>query len=303
VADQWPEVSRLHRRAWNSTSAQWSPSLAGPSRPQDRVPLRTAQGLPTRKPLPDRRLNAPSRTPPRPALGPVLLDGQVLRSEGWRRIDRGRLPAGTNTSNPYVLMAAGLVARNARKLGLTSKPWVKTLAGPGFARGDRLSDPPPACSTNCPAIGFNLVGYGCTTCIGNSGPLKTGNFGGPEVRRRHCLFGAVGQPQFRRSRAPGSKAELPGLAAAGGGLCAGGIAQRGPETPSRLARAATASRCTSRTSGPASHGGRGLRATGTSLRRCSSAATAGVFDGDERWRRHQGAGRARSIPGTKSPRM
>ena len=77
----------------------------------------------------------------------------------------------TNTSNPYVLMAAGLLARNAAKLGLKAKPWVKTSLAPGsrvvtdYLTKAGLLGP-------LESIGFNVVGYGCTTCIGNSGPLK-----------------------------------------------------------------------------------------------------------------------------------
>ncbi|MDF0602495.1 aconitate hydratase AcnA [Psychromarinibacter sp. C21-152] len=76
----------------------------------------------------------------------------------------------TNTSNPYVMIGAGLVARKARELGLTRKPWVKTSLAPGsqvvsaYLEAAELQD-------DLDAIGFNLVGYGCTTCIGNSGPL------------------------------------------------------------------------------------------------------------------------------------
>jgi aconitate hydratase len=78
----------------------------------------------------------------------------------------------TNTSNPYVLISAGLVARNARRAGLTSKPWVKTSLAPGsrvvtdYLAAAGLLD-------ELAGIGFNLVGYGCTTCIGNSGPRKS----------------------------------------------------------------------------------------------------------------------------------
>jgi aconitate hydratase len=77
----------------------------------------------------------------------------------------------TNTSNPYVLMAAGLLARNARKRGLTAKPWVKTSLAPGsrvvtdyLQKANLLGD--------LESVGFYVVGYGCTTCIGNSGPLR-----------------------------------------------------------------------------------------------------------------------------------
>jgi aconitate hydratase len=77
----------------------------------------------------------------------------------------------TNTSNPSVLMAAGLVARNARRAGLTSKAWVKTSLAPGSrVVTDYLSS--AGLLDELAGIGFNLVGYGCTTCIGNSGPLK-----------------------------------------------------------------------------------------------------------------------------------
>ena len=77
----------------------------------------------------------------------------------------------TNTSNPYVLMAAGLLARNAAKLGLKAKPWVKTSLAPGSRV---VTDYLTKAGLLAPleSIGFNVVGYGCTTCIGNSGPLK-----------------------------------------------------------------------------------------------------------------------------------
>ena len=76
----------------------------------------------------------------------------------------------TNTSNPYVMIGAGLVARKARALGLTRKPWVKTSLAPGSqVVGEYLEA--AGLQEDLDAIGFNLVGYGCTTCIGNSGPL------------------------------------------------------------------------------------------------------------------------------------
>ena len=76
----------------------------------------------------------------------------------------------TNTSNPSVLVAAGLVARKARAMGLTSKPWVKTSLAPGSkVVTDYLNE--SGLSDDLNALGFDLVGYGCTTCIGNSGPL------------------------------------------------------------------------------------------------------------------------------------
>ncbi|MEM6488212.1 MAG: aconitate hydratase AcnA, partial [Pseudomonadota bacterium] len=76
----------------------------------------------------------------------------------------------TNTSNPYVMIGAGLVARKARALGLTSKPWVKTSLAPGSQVVSEYLEA-AGLQEDLDALGFNLVGYGCTTCIGNSGPL------------------------------------------------------------------------------------------------------------------------------------
>ena len=77
----------------------------------------------------------------------------------------------TNTSNPYVMIGAGLVARKARALGLTRKPWVKTSLAPGSQVVSSYLEA-AGLQEDLDAIGFNLVGYGCTTCIGNSGPLQ-----------------------------------------------------------------------------------------------------------------------------------
>ena len=76
----------------------------------------------------------------------------------------------TNTSNPSVLVAAGLVARKARATGLTPKPWVKTSLAPGSQVVTEYLDK-SGLTADLDALGFNTVGYGCTTCIGNSGPL------------------------------------------------------------------------------------------------------------------------------------
>jgi aconitate hydratase len=82
----------------------------------------------------------------------------------------------TNTSNPSVMIGAGLLARNAVKKGLTSKPWVKTSLAPGSQVVTEYLDS-SGLQKDLDKLGFNLVGYGCTTCIGNSGPL-------PERSRR-----------------------------------------------------------------------------------------------------------------------
>jgi aconitate hydratase len=144
-------------------------SLAGPSRPQDRVPVRIAKSAfrtAHARQAEERKQRNPSATGAASATvggrSFEVKDGAVLIAA---------ITSCTNTSNPYVLIAAGLVARNARRAGLTSKPWVKTSLAPGsrvvtdYLTAAGLLD-------ELAGIGFNLVGYGCTTCIGNSGPLK-----------------------------------------------------------------------------------------------------------------------------------
>ena len=165
------------------------PSLSGPKRPQDRVSLSEAApkfaealkeihgGRKDRTKLPEP--NGESRFVDEGATGVDdipeearlevkgtdhgLADGDVVIAA---------ITSCTNTSNPSVLIAAGLVARKAHALGLSAKPWVKTSLAPGsqvvtdYLTAAGLQD-------DLDAMGFNLVGYGCTTCIGNSGPLPT----------------------------------------------------------------------------------------------------------------------------------
>ncbi|WOI53192.1 aconitate hydratase AcnA [Parvularcula sp. LCG005] len=138
------------------------PCISGPKRPQDRILLTEApQGF-------DNALDK--------EYGQLAEKGKQVPVEGADyTIGHGdvaiaAITSCTNTSNPSVLVAAGLVARKARALGLTRKPWVKTSLAPGsqvvtdYLEKSGLQD-------DLDAIGFNLVGYGCTTCIGNSGPL------------------------------------------------------------------------------------------------------------------------------------
>ncbi|HWL61616.1 MAG TPA: aconitate hydratase AcnA [Steroidobacteraceae bacterium] len=145
------------------------PSLAGPSRPQDRVPLKTAQQAfkATYKKQADERAK---KNPAATGLGLATLGGKEVEVKDGAVLIAA-ITSCTNTSNPYVLIAAGLVARNARRLGLTARPWVKTSLAPGSRV---VSDYLTAAGLldDLEAVGFNLVGYGCTTCIGNSGPLK-----------------------------------------------------------------------------------------------------------------------------------
>jgi aconitate hydratase len=146
------------------------PSLAGPKRPQDRVRLGDVK-----------RSFAASLTAPTTARGFALEGDQLTRtatvaSNGHSsEIHHGAvviaaITSCTNTSNPGVMVAAGLVARKARAKGLTAKPWVKTSLAPGSrVVTDYLEA--SGLAADLDALGFETVGYGCTTCIGNSGPL------------------------------------------------------------------------------------------------------------------------------------
>jgi aconitate hydratase len=145
------------------------PSLAGPKRPQDRVPLRTAKQTyqsAHKKMAEERAAKNPSAT----GVAVANCDGKSFEvADGAVLI--AAITSCTNTSNPAVLIGAGLLARNARKRGLSSKPWVKTSLAPGSrVVTDYLEK--AGLSGDLEAMGFYTVGYGCTTCIGNSGPLK-----------------------------------------------------------------------------------------------------------------------------------
>ena len=140
------------------------PSLAGPKRPQDRVPLKSAkQGF--AQALPGMMVAGKSGSG----------GGTAVAAPPTAAVDHGSvviaaITSCTNTSNPSVMLGAGLLAKKAVEKGLSQKPWVKTSLAPGSkvvteylrqAGLDKYLD----------QLGFNLVGYGCTTCIGNSGPL------------------------------------------------------------------------------------------------------------------------------------
>jgi aconitate hydratase len=149
--------------------ASVEPSLAGPKRPQDRVPLSKAKNVynTALKAMAEERTR---KNPTATGQAEVLLDGQKVEiRDGAVMI--AAITSCTNTSNPYVLVAAALLARNAAKFGLKSQPWVKTSLAPGSrVVTDYLSK--AGLLAPLESIGFNVVGYGCTTCIGNSGPLK-----------------------------------------------------------------------------------------------------------------------------------
>ncbi|MFE0757158.1 aconitate hydratase AcnA [Inquilinus sp. NPDC058860] len=134
------------------------PSLAGPKRPQDRVALTQAAGAFT-------KLLADAGTAPAPTKV-VGMDHDLDHGD----VVIAAITSCTNTSNPSVMVAAGLVARKARERGLTRKPWVKTSLAPGSQVVTEYLNA-AGLNVDLDAVGFNTVGYGCTTCIGNSGPL------------------------------------------------------------------------------------------------------------------------------------
>jgi aconitase A len=151
--------------------AHVEPSLAGPRRPQDRVPLKSARQV--------YQLNARKAAEERTArnsgagVAAAQLNGHSVELKDGAVLIAA-ITSCTNTSNPSVMLAAGLLARKARAAGLTSKPWVKTSLAPGsrvvtdyFAKAGVLED--------LAAIGFDLVGYGCTTCIAVGTPVLLAN--------------------------------------------------------------------------------------------------------------------------------
>jgi aconitate hydratase len=132
------------------------PSIAGPRRPQDRVPLSAAR----------ERFHEALATFVEPSAASVAVADDLDHGD----VVIAAITSCTNTSNPSVMVAAGLLAKAAVARGLTSRPWVKTSLAPGsrvvtaYLERAGLTEP-------LEALGFHLVGYGCTTCIGNSGPL------------------------------------------------------------------------------------------------------------------------------------
>lgn len=132
-------------------------SAAGPSRPQDLVPL---DGIPASLPAPLDSQTAASAMKARAAAGEVPTFPVALAS----------ITSCTNTSDPRQLVTAGLLARRAREWGLTARPWVKTSLAPGSPAAVRYLER-AGLLDDLAALGFDIVGFGCATCIGNSGPL------------------------------------------------------------------------------------------------------------------------------------
>ena len=142
-----------------------TPNISGPKRPQDRIALNDSQSMykDAVKALKEERKSTSA------GVATTKINGQDVEIKDGAVVIAA-ITSCTNTSNPSVMLGAGLVARKARALGLNVKPWVKTSLGPGSrVVSDYLEHANLMDDLN--ALGFNVVGYGCTTCIGNSGPL------------------------------------------------------------------------------------------------------------------------------------
>ncbi|MRX49414.1 aconitate hydratase AcnA [Paracoccus sp. S-4012] len=167
------------------------PAISGPKRPQDHVPLDEAaqtfkayiQGLPAPKASAAQKAKMTAE-----GNAPMPKPGQIPGGDRTGSIERGAVEGAdyclndgsvviaaitscTNTSNPYVMVGAGLLARKARAFGLNRKPWVKTSLAPGSQVVSEYLEA-AGLQEDLDALGFDLVGFGCTTCIGNSGPLE-----------------------------------------------------------------------------------------------------------------------------------
>jgi aconitate hydratase len=185
-----PSVEPVFTESFELDLSTIVPSLAGPSRPQDRVPLSAsksmfATALVGSLPSGDAGggsgpgeeggsggaipAGVPSERPRRPV--PVELEDGTQFDLDHGHVVIAAITSCTNTSNPFVMVGAGLLARNAVDRGLSVKPWVKTSLAPGstVVSGYLAA---AGLTPYLDKLGFNVVGYGCTTCIGNSGPLK-----------------------------------------------------------------------------------------------------------------------------------
>ena len=266
------------------------PAIAGPKRPQDRIALTDAKTafFETLGEFNDEAAGAlgtgqepdsgsfPASDPPGNGSGtasgsPTTDPGTATKVEGERKshdcievtdadgntfdLDHGRvviaaITSCTNTSNPSVMIGAGLLAKKAVEKGLDVKPWVKTSLAPGSTVvTDYLAK--SGLDEYLNALKFDLVGYGCTTCIGNSGPLADEISAAVEREGPGRLRGAVGQPQLRGPDQPGREGQLPRLAAALRRLRARRDGWTSTSSPSRSAPGRTGSPSTCATSGRA----------------------------------------------------
>ena len=157
-----PSIEPIYSEYLELDLATVVPSIAGPKRPQDRIELSQAatafeSALPTYTSQIDKKAKVSGQTG----------DFEI----GHGSVVIAAITSCTNTSNPSVMLAAGLLAKNAVEKGLTRKPWVKTTLAPGSQVVTDYYNK-AGLTPYLDKLGFNLVGYGCTTCIGNSGPLE-----------------------------------------------------------------------------------------------------------------------------------
>jgi aconitate hydratase len=176
-----PDYSPVYTSTLELDMGSIVPAISGPKRPQDYLPLTDAARTFYKVVADYRGIDVGSAAQDMADQGGGVVAAPVdarktAAVEGADYTVRdgsvviAAITSCTNTSNPYVMIGAGLVARKARALGLTRKPWVKTSLAPGSqVVGEYLEA--AGLQEDLDAIGFNLVGYGCTTCIGNSGPL------------------------------------------------------------------------------------------------------------------------------------
>ena len=157
------------------------PAISGPKRPQDHLPLDMAaeaffnvvaeyRGVDESPEARDMLAEAPAPDTMADPRKSASVEGEEYELRDGSVVIAA-ITSCTNTSNPYVMIGAGLVAKKAHALGLTRKPWVKTSLAPGSQVVSEYLEA-AGLQTHLDALGFNLVGYGCTTCIGNSGPLQ-----------------------------------------------------------------------------------------------------------------------------------
>jgi len=156
-----PDYDPIYTSTLHLDMGEIVPAISGPKRPQDYLPLTDAKASFSKE------MEGSFK---RPQGVEVAVDDQDYKLSSGKVVIAS-ITSCTNTSNPYVLIGAGLVARKARALGLNRKPWVKTSLAPGSQVVSEYLNA-AGLQEDLDAVGFNLVGYGCTTCIGNSGPLQ-----------------------------------------------------------------------------------------------------------------------------------
>ena len=195
------------------------PCISGPKRPQDRIVLTDASATFERE-LDKMLIELGGGDGGGTAVAPAAVtvrDGTKTYEITHGAVVIAAITSCTNTSNPTVMLGAGLVAKKAAERGLKAKPWVKTSLAPGsMVVTEYLKS--AGLTPYLEELGFHNVGYGCTTCIGNSGPLARAHLTSGGRGRPRRLLGALWQQELRGPRARRGAHELPGLTAPCGGL-------------------------------------------------------------------------------------